>query len=310
MEIRNYQKGDEHEILALFQLSFGKPLSMEYWKWRFLENPNADTNLISLMYDNNQLVGHYAVSPINLLMNNEVVKTALSMTTMTHPQYGGKGIFTQLAADVYSKMKNTQYQMVWGFPNNNSHYGFIQKLSWKDIAIQGILSYQNPIESNPQNVQYQCHVTFTKEMIEMLNKESTAKIRIQKNEAFLNWRYLQNPTAIYKIISVEDNWVVYKIYNPNPDNAFVEIDLVELHGKNDPKGFSKIIDAIRLEEGPISKFNIWTQLHGSQQSSLEKIGFKLSTPSTYFSALPFSEMESMFLNYKNWEINFGYSDLY
>lgn len=310
MEIRKYQKGDEHEILDLFQLAFGKTLSMDYWKWRFLENPNADTNLISLMHDHNQLVGHYAVSPVNLLVNNEVVKTALSMTTMTHPQYGGKGIFTQLAEDVYSEMKKNHYQMVWGFPNNNSHYGFIQKLGWKDIAIQGTLSYLNPKENNPQHVHYQCHAGFTKEMIEMLSKETTAKIKIQKNEAFLNWRYLQNPTSNYKIISVEDTWAVYKIYNSDHEHSFIEIDLVELHGRNDPNEISKIIDAIRLEEGPISKFNIWTQLHGSQQSTLEKIGFKLSSSNTYFSALAFSETASTFLNYKNWEINFGYSDIY
>jgi len=39
---------------------------------------------------------------------------------MTHPKYRGMKLFPQLAEQIYNKMKELDYLMVWGFPNNNS----------------------------------------------------------------------------------------------------------------------------------------------------------------------------------------------
>lgn len=96
MEIRDYKPGDEKQILKLFEYSFGKKLPEEYWHWRFIDNPQKQI-MIKLMWDKEILAGHYAVSPIEMIVHGEKILTALSMTTMTHPDYIGKGIFTQLA---------------------------------------------------------------------------------------------------------------------------------------------------------------------------------------------------------------------
>ena len=96
MEIRNYSSGDEQKILELFSLVFKKEMSLDYWKWRFLDNPERMT-MIKLMWDGDLLAGHYALSPMRLLIGDDVVLSGLSMTTMIHPKYFGKGIFTKLA---------------------------------------------------------------------------------------------------------------------------------------------------------------------------------------------------------------------
>ena len=129
MEIKAYKLGDELKIIELFEQSFGKKMSLEYWKWRFSDNPFTSNIFIDLMWDNDLLVGHYAVSPVEMILEDKKILTALSMTTMTHPQYGGKGIFSKLAENLYKRLTEEGYTMVWGFPNNNSHYGFNKNLN-------------------------------------------------------------------------------------------------------------------------------------------------------------------------------------
>ena len=93
-------------------------MSLDFWNWRFRENPFSDKEMISLMWDNDTLAGHYAVSPAAMIFDQQPALTALSMTTMTHPEYGGRGIFTQLANHLYDEIyREHQVKMVWGFPN-------------------------------------------------------------------------------------------------------------------------------------------------------------------------------------------------
>ena len=82
MEIRKYKLGDENAILDLFKLSFKKEMSLDYWNWRFRDNP-IGTQMIYLMWDNSKLVGHYAVSPNILSIGGDMCKSALSMTMVS-----------------------------------------------------------------------------------------------------------------------------------------------------------------------------------------------------------------------------------
>ena len=135
MELRNYSLGDEHQIIALFEMVFKQKMSIEQWYWRFRDNP-AGKYLIKLMWDDGILIGHYAVSPIIMNINGEEVLTAHSLPTMTHPEYGGRGIFKTLSLELYKELEETkECKAIWGFPNNNSHSGFIKSLGWSNLAV-------------------------------------------------------------------------------------------------------------------------------------------------------------------------------
>ena len=56
------------------------------------------------------------------------------MTTMTHPNYEGKGLFVNLAKMVFDKLAKEGYQFVYTFPNQKSHGIFISKLNFIDIG--------------------------------------------------------------------------------------------------------------------------------------------------------------------------------
>ncbi|MDD4170411.1 MAG: GNAT family N-acetyltransferase, partial [Desulfotomaculaceae bacterium] len=129
LKVSPYRPGDEHEIIKLFKLVYGRDMSMSYWRWRFTDNP-AGSHMIDLCWNGSILAGHYAVSPVVMSIGGKEYLTALSMTTMTHPDYRKRGIFTILARSLYRRLQDQGVALVWGFPNNNSYHGFMSKLDW------------------------------------------------------------------------------------------------------------------------------------------------------------------------------------
>lgn len=313
MEIGKYKNLDELEILKLFELSFGKSLSMEYWNWRFNNNPFTDEKFIHLMWDNNVLVGHYAVSPVDIIINNEIVKSALSMTTMTHPDYGGQGIFSQLAASVYEHQRQASHKLVWGFPNTNSHYGFKKNLEWKDIAILPMMSlYAHNIPTKTHSIQYEDVDNFTAQIAEIFNA-SSKPIRINKTMEYLNWRYIHNPSATYHTLinSSESIGVIYKIIDSFTEKHKKEVDILDMQFQGNKDILISLLRTILdRQDDDICKINVWCSLHDDEHLLYEKIGFFHTSPLTYFSARSFESNTDQVLNFKNWDISFSYSDIF
>ena len=59
--IRGYEENDEVQILKLFELVYNRKMNLDFWKWRFKNNPFGFEPQINLMFDGDILVGHYAV---------------------------------------------------------------------------------------------------------------------------------------------------------------------------------------------------------------------------------------------------------
>ncbi len=76
-------------------------------------------------------IGYYGVIPCFMWIDDKRVLAAQSADTMTHPGYRNKGFFTELAQLTYALCRNNRINFVFGFPNQNSLPGFINKLGWQ-----------------------------------------------------------------------------------------------------------------------------------------------------------------------------------
>ncbi len=76
-------------------------------------------------------VAFYGVIPCFISHNNEILLTAQSADTMTHPAHRNKGLFVELANRTFELCKTIGIGFVFGFPNQNSLPGFINKLNWQ-----------------------------------------------------------------------------------------------------------------------------------------------------------------------------------
>ncbi|MBN8696426.1 MAG: GNAT family N-acetyltransferase [Bacteroidetes bacterium] len=317
MEIKDYKSGDEVAILELFQLSFGRQLSLDFWKWRFLSNP-VKKLMIKLMWDKDKLVGHYAVSPVTLSIGQENILSALSMTTMTHPEYAGRGIFKDLAEALYNQEANTSnLKAVWGFPNANSHYGFIKNLKWKNLEQIPTFTLDCAKLKSIDFSSIKVVGEFGNEhVVSQIKSYSSDSIKVNKSLEYLNWRYLQNPVNKYDIFEVtlgsETYFAVAKVFSSFIDKNKYEVDLLELSFPADHDLLLQLLNAIKVyyASNNICRINLWLSLHDDKHILLEKIGFANMLPITYSGIRILDDKLESLATAANWSYSMGDSDVY
>ncbi|MDX9900842.1 MAG: GNAT family N-acetyltransferase [Aliarcobacter sp.] len=119
----------KRQILELFEDNFGSIMDEKLWNWAYIDNPNGNP-IVSLYFDGQKLVGHYAVIPIRFMLKQKNLDAILSMTTIVDLAYRKYGIFVEQANKVYEKARELDYKFVCGFPNRKSAPGFKKRLDW------------------------------------------------------------------------------------------------------------------------------------------------------------------------------------
>jgi hypothetical protein len=134
---------DADAILALRREVFGEVdparLRPEIWRWQFVDNP-AGAGWIRLAEHAGAVVGQYAAIATRFRVSRpageETRVFAMSCDTMTHPRYQKQGMFVTLARELNADLAERHgVDVVWGFPNDASHPGFVSKLGWFDVHV-------------------------------------------------------------------------------------------------------------------------------------------------------------------------------
>ena len=303
---------NEHipSLNRLFKLAFGRDIHPRFFEWRYLENP-IDDLLVVVAVEDGEVIANYSASPMLFKYNNSVIKTAISMTTMTHPDHNGKGLFTKLARILYAEMERKSYSTVWGFPNMNSHGAFIKKLDWKDIyEIPSFSLKLTKMERDnyclPEG--YEIAEDNNYELLISDDNSPENKFIIQKNQKYYQWRYLSHPYNQYTNIVLLKNGstsgnLIFKIY----ENS---IDIIEFNFYSEVEqkiGISYIVD-YGIQNG-MESITCWCNIYDSSHSILERYGFQNTTPITYFASKEISGY-SMSTEFKDYIIQMGDSDVY
>lgn len=290
------------EFGKLYQTCFSQSMSAEEVQWRYIQNPHKDI-LACFALDEGRIIANYSVSPVELINNGKIIKAGLSLNTMTHPDYVGRGLFVKLASAVYSEMERSGYKLVFGFPNYISNRTFVNKLGWKDIAeipmmeldlskISDSLDDSNEIIEDSQ---YNCNY-------DLCNIKSN-KIMVRKTQEYMIWKYKNNPTNVYKnyVLLDENNNVRSRIVMKEYKNRLNIVDYYMENVNDAEKMFLfAIYHAKKLGKDLIT---LWSVLGSAEHLVLEKLGFRNSVPVTYFGANVFTGSGLDYYEYKNWEIN-------
>lgn len=127
--VRPATENDQDAIADLFKAEYGNSYSQKHQKWKFWENPEGSP-VIVVAVDTKQVVGHYALLPVRLKLGNQRVIGAQSCDTLIHPQYRGQGMFISLAETCIELAGLKGVEALYGFPNDNSFPGFVNRLNW------------------------------------------------------------------------------------------------------------------------------------------------------------------------------------
>lgn len=314
LDIRPYQPGDGPKIVALFEKVFKRPMSLAWWEWRYLKNP-VDSPLIYLAWEGSTLAAHYAVSPIELRSPTGVVPSSLSMTTMTDPDFGGRGLFRHLAEKTYQMAESRGYDSVIGFPNANSHIPLVEKLSWIDIHAQHTLTAETNslIKNQDPNDKPECLMISATEVdiTKLPDNPDSETIELKWSQDTWNWRFSPESGNIYFATVVmcesQSNYGCVLIWKTYQDHS---IDIVYANATSTDFLASALQGlAMIAEQKGVSKLSTWCAISDPLHRSFERCQFTAGGPVTYFGGLPLSERGREITDL-DWRMSMIISDVY
>jgi hypothetical protein len=142
--IRRFESSDVGKTVELLNLVFKPaiPFTSEWWNWKYKSNPaggQVDNGDVWIAEDGQELVGYYAVMPEKFKIDGKTVTCAQSVDTAVHPKYRRLGMFSRLAQNVYSDVKN-RYHFAFGFPSRMACNGFL-KMGWKGFPVDDYIRF-------------------------------------------------------------------------------------------------------------------------------------------------------------------------
>ena len=237
------------------------------------------------------------------------------MTTMTHPDYNGKGIFRLLSDSLYEELfRIYNVEFVMGFPNKNSHYGFIKNLHWKNIGVIHHLTLNTLNLSAENSSRISMVNSFDDSHVQLLQSNNMGKISVYRSLDYLRWRYELNPNNRYYIFELRDHdligFLVVKLYvtNTGERNLFIMENGIPFQNIAMLSDFLSYI--LYFFEGKISTFNTWLSVFDKRHIYYEKQGFELGGKPTYFGVRLLNEGNAKMNSLSDWSYSYGDSDVY
>jgi len=304
------------QMRQLFGAAFGRDIDARLLQWRYLGNPVDDLLDFVARLADGSLAASYSASPVVLELAGQTVRSALSMTTMTAPAFAGRGLFTRLAVMLYEHMQAHGYDLVWGFPNANSHHGFISKLQWCDIYeiptmsldLQQTKAPRLPLPGDQVRMDPELELDYTG-----VAAGESRHLMVRRSREYLRWRYLQHPENEYSFYCTArgtkvSSYCITKVYQ---GSALDIVDLMAASRDEMALLLGKVLEAARA--AGVKRIDCWAPRHHFCHSVYEKSGFALAAPITYLGARALTNARisaSDLRDYSNWYLQMGDSDVY
>jgi hypothetical protein len=86
-----------------------------------------------IAYFDNKPVAFHGAIPVQMRYNDGLELAAQYGDAMTLKNHTGKGLFTILGGLTDRQLQEAGIKFVWGFPNQNSEYGYLNNLKWNYV---------------------------------------------------------------------------------------------------------------------------------------------------------------------------------
>jgi hypothetical protein len=256
-------------------------------------------------------VASYSMFPVTLTCAGDTFRTALSMTTMTHPDWRGKGFFPTLAEGLYREAAGLGVSLVWGFPNATSHPVFASKLAWRDIYEIPTMSLDLTASRLADSTRDANVVMDDAFALTYDAPPADDLIRVERSRRYLEWRYARNPVNVYHNYAIArgDRTISSYIVTKKYEDA---VDLVDIQcaGADEANALLRHIVAVCRGDA-VRRLVCWAQPHHWTHPVLERLGFQNGAPVTYFGARAIgAQAPRDWPDYRAWYLQMGDSDVY
>ncbi len=175
----------DHELLRVSQLmltvwpkaTFFTP---EYLNWLYRLNPTGKAETFNV-WKGDSIVGHYAAIPVVANLFGDEERGLLSLNSVVHPNYQGRGYFKSLALSTYEEAKSRNASFVVGVANANSTLLGQRQLKFQKVSPLTVKLGLGPVKRKTEASALPC-------------------FQVKWEAASLDWR-LKRPGAKYRVTS-------------------------------------------------------------------------------------------------------------
>jgi predicted N-acetyltransferase YhbS len=127
LKFRNYQDGDEQQIVELLNKSFSNWGTVSDWQKKYMQNPNFDSKMVFVGEDGGRIVGcvHYLRRDVKF--KDGFLHAYVGGDGATLPGYAGKGVFSKGLRLLYEEVKRKNGSVVCGFNAEGIHADFYRR---------------------------------------------------------------------------------------------------------------------------------------------------------------------------------------
>lgn len=219
---QEFEQGDEHDILALFEQIFGQKRSLEHWYWKFRDNPFGNLKIAKAISDNGGLAAHFSGYPVPFYSKTTSEDEFFAYQvgdTMTNPAFrthglGSSSVLARVATFFFNCFCLNQVPFVYGFNTGNIRKFGERYLNYRYIRpIPYHILDTNRLRSSSFLSQLTHIISgYSVEKMEIFGKEIDAlfyrvandyDLLVKRTSDYLGWRYLQCPDGKYDIYAVK-----------------------------------------------------------------------------------------------------------
>lgn len=224
--VRAYQQGDDAAILDLFNRSFHAPRTQAHFDWKYRTNPHGNGR-ISLAFDENRLVGHYAGYPVPFWYEGAELNGHQIGDTMTERsiRHIGRGVTSALgvtATHFYENFCADRVAFNYGFNVSN-----IQRFSLRFLRSDRVesVTHRTRDQVTPISRLKRWLSGYTLDLVRTVDSEYDGLFRrvapaysflVRRDSAYIRWRYLQFTETGYFVVAVRKShqlvgWCAFRV---------------------------------------------------------------------------------------------------
>jgi GNAT superfamily N-acetyltransferase len=301
--ITNANKNDLPEILELMKLVQPHLSRSEaLLDWQYFQSPGLFSKFYLLkVAGTGQLISTYGAVSQFARSSSKIVKTFMIQDVLTHPEHRGKGYLHTLAEHCLKDMKAEGIHG-YTFPNELSQKSFF-RTGWERAFLvpNRERSFEGQtIEATVDLSHFQNQSAF--EIGEVLWSRLNVQCGIERNKAFLKWRYSKPNEKHLALASKDRFFIVLKFFNA-PDGICMHLlDIIVGDQKEIPEILNSVFSYGQRNEA--KKVTAWLPEEHPYAKFFDQAGLVLKTrPERFFYLHSFADKAS-------WHLTQGDSDVY
>jgi ribosomal protein S18 acetylase RimI-like enzyme len=283
MIFRPFRSEDKAAVIDLLVASYGGwhgDQNDAFWKWKFERNPHGNAR-IHVADDEGRIAGCYILNPVRVQVGDESLLGAQSVDAAVSTDYRGRGVFTDLAQTALKDAAEEGIGIVYAFPTQGAFGGQV-RVGFKPqlVVPKAYRPLVGPTMRRRSTGFMLDEVSDFDDRFDVFSRRGRDReLSVQRDPAYLQWRYFEHPTQKYEAISAQRDgetcgYCVLTIdATRTPVSPGYIVDLQVLPESGSAAAFLADHAVRRLRAQHARVGVTWERPSGPEQDALRSLGF-------------------------------------